>query len=67
MIYYKITSSFSKAAIYVKVGDYENIYDRIFGITNDYEEAANVEGWCELASIGEIYEHELFTVEILDY
>lgn len=34
--------------------------------TVGHDEAANVEGWCEIASIGEIYEGNHYKVYILE-
>lgn len=40
---------------------YENIVDEV-----GHDEAANVQGWCELASIGEVYEGEHFQVYVME-
>lgn len=42
--------------------DVSEIYDCIMAITNDnHDEASNVQGWSDIACIGEIYEGENFT------
>ena len=66
MIYYAITPKFSTATRYANGGDFECVIDNILFITNDFETAINVSSWCELASVGEVYEHDEFTVEIIE-
>lgn len=58
---------------YRKPSDYYNIYDLItFLIKDEYTQsethkiAANAASWCELACIGETYEHKLFTIKIIE-
>lgn len=65
-IYYAITPAFSNVTRYVKEGDFENVYDKIFFITNDHHEAEEAAGWCEFHLIGDTYEHDLFTIEIIE-
>ena len=44
------------------------IYNKIMRITGgDHEVAADAESWCELASIGEIYEFREGQIEIVEY
>ena len=43
----------------------EEVYDDLVDIIG-HDEAANVEGWCELASIGEEYNGENFTVYVYE-
>lgn len=64
MIYYAIT--YINVTRYVKQGDYSNVYDKIMFITDNHEEAANAASWCELAEIGETYQSETFTIEIIE-
>lgn len=66
MIYYAITPAFSTVTRYAKEGDYDNVYDKIFFITNDEQEAVEASSWCEFATIGDTYEHEQFTIEIIE-
>lgn len=66
MIYYAITPKFSTVTRYANEGDFENVRDKILFITNDLETAIDVSSWCELASVGEVYEHDEFTVEIIE-
>ena len=64
--YYAITPSFSTVTRYVNEGDYNRIYDLVEDITNDALLAAAASSWCELATVGELYEHDLFTILIID-
>ena len=66
MIYYAITQKISTVTRYANEGDFESVIDKILFITNDIETAINVSSWCELASVGEVYEHDEFTVEIIE-
>ncbi len=66
-IYYAITPSFCNVTRYVPAGDFNSVYDRIMFITDDnHDVAANAQGWCELAAVGEIYEDDNFTIKIID-
>ena len=65
-IYYAITPKFSNVTRYANENDFNSVYDKVMLITEDHDTAADASGWCELASVGEIYEHELFTIEIID-
>lgn len=66
MIYYAIRPAFSPVTRYVKSGNYRSVYDKILFITDNHDLAADAEGWCELATVGEIYDHELFTIWIIE-
>ena len=66
MIYYVITQKCSTVTRYANEGDFENVIDKVLLITNNVETAINVSSWCELASVGEVYEHDEFTVEIIE-
>ena len=44
----------------------KKVRDKILFITKDIETAINVSSWCELASVGEVYENDEFTVEIIE-
>lgn len=45
--------------------DYDMIYNKIMRITDgDHEIASDAASWCELATIGEIYEFREGTIEI---
>lgn len=66
MIYYAITPRFSTVTRYVNEGDYRTVYERIMELTGNHDLSADAEGWCELASIGEVYEEDLFTIEVIE-
>lgn len=42
------------------------MYGRIMQYTNNHQLAADVEGWAETAAIGEIYESDELTAEIIE-
>lgn len=67
MIYAAITPTFSNVTRYSKVSDYYDIYEKIMFITeNNHEISEDAASWCELAYIGATYEHEQFTIEIIE-
>ena len=44
------------------------IYNKMMRVTGgDHEIAADAESWCELASVGEIYEFREGLIEIVEY
>ncbi len=43
-----------------------NLYELLTKYGIDDETAINVESWCEVATIGEIYDGDGFSIEILD-
>lgn len=43
-----------------------NLYELLTEYGIDNETAINVESWCEIATIGEIYDGDGFSIEILD-
>ena len=50
-----------------KCNDYYGIYDKIMELTdNNHEESSNAASWCELATIGEIYEFCEGEIEIME-
>ena len=64
-IYYEIKETGKSYFHFANQGDTDRVYSLIMAITGgDHDTASSVEGWCEIASIGETYEHEKFTVEI---
>lgn len=63
-VYYGIT--YVGVTRYVNEGNFESVYDKIMFISDNHELAAEVSSWCELASIGEVYEGDNFTVEIIE-
>jgi hypothetical protein len=42
------------------------VFDLIYKIMNDEETAIEVSSWSEVASVGDIYETDTFTVEVID-
>lgn len=65
-IYYAVKPQYSTITRYADEGDFEKVYDMIMELTDNHDEAANASSWCELASIGEIYESDDFTIEIIE-
>lgn len=52
---------------YINEGDYDSVYSRVMTITDgNHLEAENAASWCELAVVGDYYEHDLFSIAILD-
>lgn len=50
-----------------KPDDHYGIYDRMMLLTdNDHEISADAASWCELATVGEIYEFREGEIEIVD-
>lgn len=50
-----------------KPQDYDSIYDRMMKLTDgDHEISADAASWCELATVGEIYEFREGEIEIMD-
>ena len=48
-----------------KPTDHYNIYDKMMELTdNDHELSADAASWCELATVGEIYEFEDGEIEV---
>ena len=47
--------------------EYYDIYEKMMELTdNDHEISSNAASWCELATIGEIYEFREGEIEIVD-
>jgi hypothetical protein len=65
-IYYAIKPKFSNVTRYASEKDYQRVYDLVFQITGNHNDSANAQGWCELASLGETYTTNLFTIEIIE-
>ena len=52
---------------YYKQNDYYSIYDKMMELTdNDHEISSDGASWCELATVGEIYEFREGEIEIMD-
>ena len=50
-----------------KCNDHYGIYDKMMELTNDnHEESSNAASWCELATVGEIYEFAEGEIEIME-
>ena len=48
-----------------KPNDYDAIYNKMMSITNgDHEISSDAASWCELATVGEIYEFREGEIEI---
>lgn len=41
--------------------DVDDVFDCVIAITNDIELAMNVQGWSDLAAVGETYDDDKFT------
>ena len=61
----KITENNKSVAWYCKSDDYYSIYDKMMKLTNNnHELSSDAASWCELATVGEIYEFENGEIEI---
>lgn len=50
-----------------KPSDHYSIYDKMMELTdNDHEISSDAASWCELATVGEIYEFREGKIEIID-
>ena len=50
-----------------KPNDYDGIYDKMMELTDgDHEISADAASWCELATVGEIYEFREGEIKIMD-
>lgn len=65
-IYYVVKPSWSSVERYANEKDFDKVYRLIMFITGCHLTSSNVASWCELASVGEIYEDEKFTVTIVE-
>lgn len=66
MIYYGITPKFCNVTRYAKEKDLQHIYDLIFSITQNNNDTENAIKWCKGATVGEKYNTNLLTIEIID-
>ena len=79
MIYYAITPNFTEqigenrgsyptATRYVSESEkHYRVYELLKELDlTDEQEAIKASSWCELAEIGEIYENENFTIEVIE-
>lgn len=52
---------------YYKTDDHYGIYEKIMEFSNeDHELSSDAASWCELATVGEIYEGDDWIIEIQD-
>lgn len=72
-LYAAITPTTCNVTRYRKISEFYEIYELIHGLLEDeYTEeechyiAEDVACWCETHFLGETYEHELFTVTIIE-
>ena len=68
-IYYAVTPTNGIAAGYTRYaneGDSSKVYDLVMELTESHEMAADASSWCELASVGEVYDGEGFRIEIVE-
>ena len=62
-----ITKKSGHLQMICKANDYEMIYNKVMRMTgNDHEIAADAASWCELATVGEIYEFREGIIKIED-
>lgn len=64
-IYYAITPHFSLMPRYTQEGRFDLVYDKILFITDSHDLAREAVEWCKVHSVGDTWQHRLFTVEII--
>ena len=67
IIFYVITSRNGLYTRYIEEGRYVLLYHKVMFLTNDHNIASEASSWCEHASVGDIYEHEVFTIQITEF
>ena len=60
------SSMYSSFVYYEKHLENGDMAEAIYDITNSWEKGIEAEAWCELASIGEVYEDDDFTITVVD-
>lgn len=60
------SSMYSPLVFSEKHLEHGDMAETIYGITNSWEKGIEAESWCELASIGEVYEDEDFTITVVE-
>lgn len=65
-IYYKITPIWSDVSRCVPENKFNRVYNLVEFITDNPETAIDASSWCELATVGEVYEHNDFKIEVVE-
>lgn len=65
-IYYAVTPKFCTVTRYADCKAFDKVYGLVMEITDDARKAINASSWCELACVGEIYDDDDFTIEVID-
>ena len=66
-IYAVIREKNGSVCFYYKCHDHYGIYDKMMELTDsDHEISCDGASWCELATVGEIYEFREGEIEIVD-
>ena len=70
MIYFAITPKYGISAGFTRFSEKEKHY-KVAELLEEYEladtqEAIEASSWCELAEIGEVYDGEKFTIEVVE-
>ena len=67
VIRYSVDGVYVKNTFYRMPNDHSGIYDLMMELTgNDHEISADAASWCELATVGEIYEFREGEIEIME-
>lgn len=67
VIKYSVDGVYVKNTFYRMPNDHYGIYDLMMELTgNDHEISADAASWCELATVGEIYEFREGEIEIME-
>ena len=65
-IFYAVTPKHSAVTRFADEGYYKRVYDLVKQITDNHELAEEASSWCQLASVGEVFDSDLFKVEIIE-
>lgn len=66
MIYYAIQPHFSLMPRYTAENRFDLVEDRILFITDNPDLAKEAADWCKNNTVGAKWNHELFTIEIIE-
>ena len=69
-IYYQITPSWSCVSHWVPAKDvtaaFDAVYEKVNFITDSHEISEDAASWCDLASVGDTYYGDDFTIEVVE-
>ena len=66
MLYVSISKKDSTATHLIPTYDFYAVYDYVMDVCKNRETASNVANWTDIASVGESYDFEIGTAEIVE-